>query len=132
MNATIAPIAHSAIGSSNTPRAFVTTTSLDASSGNSNPSTPSLADCTHRSLAAVGNASRSHARGAPHEKTASASAIAPATSSAVPAYRSSARLAAGSIPGGRSSTVAPRTATIGIREAAHSGFRPLNPPCMPW
>ena len=40
VNATIAPIAHSAIGSSNTPRAFVTTTSLDASSGKSNPSTP--------------------------------------------------------------------------------------------
>ena len=32
------------------PRAFVTTTSLDASSGNSSPSTPSLADWIHRSL----------------------------------------------------------------------------------
>ena len=48
-NASISPRTYSAIASSNTPRAFVSTTWLAASSGNSSLSTPADADWIHRS-----------------------------------------------------------------------------------
>jgi hypothetical protein len=63
-NASIMPSAHSAIASSNTPRAFVTTTSDVTSSGNSSPSTPALPVWIQRRVDAFGNASTSASLGA--------------------------------------------------------------------
>jgi hypothetical protein len=57
--ARIAPIAHSAIDSSKTPRPFVIVTPLAMSSGNSNPSRPSLAVWIHRRRSACSHACRS-------------------------------------------------------------------------
>ena len=109
----MAPIAHSAIGSSNTPRALVTATSLATRAGNKSPSTPSLADWIHRSVGARSNASSIQARWACQKKSASASAIAVARVAASGAYRTSASAAAGSMPGGGLSGVAPETTTTG-------------------
>jgi hypothetical protein len=57
------PIVHSAIASSNTPRAFVTTTSLATSSGNSSESTPADAVWIHRSRRKSGHAADSRSPG---------------------------------------------------------------------
>jgi hypothetical protein len=74
-NAAIAAITHSAIGSSNTPRAFVTMTSLAASAGKSSPSTPSLADWIQRSRDASPKRSSIQPLRARQKNKASASAI---------------------------------------------------------
>ena len=97
--ASIAPITHSAMASSKTPRAFVTSTSLCTSAGNSSPSTPSLADWIHRSVAASGQAS-SRSGFAPWKKnTASASPSADRNVGASGTNRTSATAPAASIPG---------------------------------
>ena len=87
------------MASSKTPRAFVTTTSLCASAGNSSPSTPSLADWTHRSVVVSGQAS-SRSGFEPWKKNiASASPSADRNVVASGANRTSATAPAASIPG---------------------------------
>jgi hypothetical protein len=95
----IAPITHSAIASSKTPRPFVTSTSLSTSAGNSSPSTPSLADWIHRSFVASGHAASSSGFEPWWKKRTSASSSARHNAEASGANRMSAIVPAASIPG---------------------------------
>ena len=119
LNASSMPITHSAIGSSKTPRAFVTTTSLSTSSGKSRPSTPADAVWIQRTRPRLGHAAASSVRSPSQKYTASASA--PAAASSMPAaYRSRTSPSAASMPGG-GSAASPSTTTSGASVTAAAG-----------
>ena len=128
-NASIAPITHSAIGSSNTPRAFVTTTSLSTSAGNSNPSTPAEAVWIHRSRLAAGQAAgQPRGIGAPREERVGLGHHARGAPRRPGRSGARRRRSAASMPGGRRRSSAPATTTTGRGVPFTAASGPRTPP----